>query len=289
MSHDVAQRHLTILIKDISRPSHNVVRLSRNVVSCSCNGRLLNLGFYSWWSHRPLRRHTTTHDGWLLGDRGPSVVNRATLHDVAVVGVNLLSMSWQFLVMFKNVLRFSLMWCILRWSCDVVRRHTTSCDAEVHPTIFVQWPCDDVVRLHLVLYDVVRLHLGSYNSARPSYDRRTTSLRLPTISQTLPASQAHRFQCDHKTKIVISIKISQPSWGFFLEIYDVTHRTTSQLSVAPGCDQGFSETGRTSSTEYPDSCWEKRSGRFLPLSDHPHMALAEQFIIWSNIPQLNIS
>ena len=37
-------------------------------------------------------------------------------------GVNL-TMSWQMFVMFQNLLRFSFMWDILRWSCDVVWRH----------------------------------------------------------------------------------------------------------------------------------------------------------------------
>ena len=40
-------------------------------------------------------------------------------------GVNL-TMFYQFLVMFKNFLRYSLLWYILRWPCEGVRRHTIS-------------------------------------------------------------------------------------------------------------------------------------------------------------------
>ena len=79
---------------------------------------MLNFICYSWWSHRPLSRHTTTYDGWLLADRGPS-------GDVAVIKVNF-TMSWQFLFTFKNLLQFSLMCDILRWSCNIVRHRATS-------------------------------------------------------------------------------------------------------------------------------------------------------------------
>ena len=89
------------------------------------------------------------------------------------------------MIIFKNLLRFSLMWDIIRWSYDAIRRHTTSCDVEAHRTIFVQWSCDDIVRLQLLSHDIVRLHLGSYNIARPSYDRRTTSLRSHDHRATL--------------------------------------------------------------------------------------------------------
>ena len=53
---------------------------------------------------------------WVIADhRGSIVCNPATLHDVAVIVLNLM-MYWQFLVMFKNLLRSSLIWDILRLS-----------------------------------------------------------------------------------------------------------------------------------------------------------------------------
>ena len=48
-----------------------------------------------------------------------------------------------------------------------MRWRTTSHDIEAHHTICVLWSC----------YNVVRLNLRSYDIARPSYDRRTTSYR----------------------------------------------------------------------------------------------------------------
>ena len=63
--------------------------------------------------------------------------------------------------MFKNLLRYSWLWYILRWLCDGVRRHTIS----KLIIRYVLWSC----------YNVVRLNLRSYHIARPSYDIRTTS------------------------------------------------------------------------------------------------------------------
>ena len=71
---------------------------------------------------------------------------------------------------------------------------------------------------------------------RLSYDYRTTIVRLSYDYRTnylrfhryiTDASQTHLVQCDHKIKIAISY----PSRGLFLEIYDVTHSTTSHLGV----------------------------------------------------------
>ena len=60
--------------------------------------------------------------GWsrTIGGKSCDVARRCTTSQSS--GANL-TMSWQFLVMSKNFLRFSFMWDIWRLSCDVVWRH----------------------------------------------------------------------------------------------------------------------------------------------------------------------
>ena len=64
---------------------------------------------------------------------GLTITRRATLYDVAVIGDHL-TMSWQFSVMFKDLLHVGYPKMIVR--CLTTSR-TTSCDVEAHHTIFV--------------------------------------------------------------------------------------------------------------------------------------------------------
>ena len=64
---------------------------------------------------------------------------------------------------------------------------------------------EDVVWLHLGLYDIAWPSYDMVEVVRLLYDHRSTVIRFPyDITDMTDASQTHRFQCDHKTKILIS-------------------------------------------------------------------------------------
>ena len=90
-----------------------------------------------------------------------------TLHDVAVIGVQ----SHDVLAVFGHVQKFAAILVYVGYlkmmSYDVTRHRAT------------------FLRNSRATYDVVRLHLGSYDIARPSYDRCTTLQRLHDHRATL--------------------------------------------------------------------------------------------------------
>ena len=69
------------------------------------------------------------------------------------------------LEVFDHVQKLSAILVTVIYLTMTMRWRTTSHDIEANHTICVLWSC----------YNVVRLNLRSYDIARPSYDRRTTS------------------------------------------------------------------------------------------------------------------
>ena len=99
--------------------------------------------------------------------------NRTTMHDVAVIG----SQSHDVLAVFGHVKTLAAILIHVGYPKTIVRCRTTSRDI-VRRRGSPYDICAMVVRrcrtTSSMIYDVVGLHLGSYDIARPSYDRRTT-------------------------------------------------------------------------------------------------------------------
>ena len=144
------------------------------------------------------------------------------MHNVAVIGVNLTT-SWQFLVMFKNLLRFSLMWDIAK----MIMRCRTPSRTTSHNNVRRRGSQYDICavvvrRRRATSYMIVRCLKTSSRIARPSQ-----IVVRPAISQTIPmccnpivSSVTTKLRLQYRNRV-----------GEMLEIYDVTHRATSQLGV----------------------------------------------------------
>ena len=156
------------------KTSHDVPTMLCDGRATSCNGRAmvvcLNFRCYSRWLHRPFRRHTTTYDGWFLGDRGPSGVNRALSCDIARRRSHQGGgKSHEVLTVFGHAQKLSAILVNVRYLKMIVRCRTTS---------------HDIVRRRGSSYNMCAMVVRRRRTASsrivqrtPSHDRRTIVVR----------------------------------------------------------------------------------------------------------------
>ena len=136
-------------------------------------------------------------------------------------------MSWQLLVMLKHLLRFSLMWDIIGLSCDVVRRHTTSCDVEGHRTIVVR---------HRRGRTTIDHDFNLYKTMSASHQREAISQTLPMRRNPIVSSVTTKLRLQYNSRYGENVRnlLCHPSYDVVVTKASDTDRKSGANHTNPG-------------------------------------------------------